>query len=142
MHWMCSIRDDYQMPNDSDSVNLRIVITNESAVTAFKLVGCLLEELAEEFPWREDVGKGLAAAIHAAENLKPRMVSEERLDKLPFALSYSKETGWFYIIVNDRPHRPSTETVYREGDVQILMKRDSDGSLACIEIRGIEVKEE
>ena len=130
------------MSDDSDSVNLRLVITNESANTALKFVRHLLEELTEELPWREDVGKGLAAVQHAIENLKPRMVSEEKLDKLPFALSYSNETGWFYIIVNDDPHRPSTETVYREGDVQILMKRDHDGSLACIEIRGIEVKEE
>ena len=130
------------MPDDSDSVNLRLVITNESAVTALKFVGCLFEELTEEFPWREDVGKGLAAVEHAIENLKPRMVWEEKLDKLPFAISYGKDLGRLYLIVNDKPGRTTTKTVYDEGGVKILIRRDQDGSLTMIEIWGIEGKGE
>lgn len=129
------------MPDDSDSVNIRFIITNESATNGLKFVHRLLEELTEEWPWREDVGKGLAAVEYAIENLKPRMVSEEKLDKLPFAISYSKDLGRLYLIVNDRPERTTTKEVYDEGGVQIQIRRDRNGSLTMIEIWGIETKE-
>lgn len=130
------------MSDDSDSLNLRLVITNERAAKALTFVGRLLEELTEEFPWREDVGKGLAEAAYAIENLKPRLVWEEKLDKLPFAISYGKDLGRLYLIVNDKADRTTTEEVYHEGGLRILIRRDRNGSLALIEIWGIEVKEE
>lgn len=56
------------------NLSVYVTLTNPKAVAALGYAAAMLDELAEEMPYREDVKKAARAAKYAVRRMNPKIV--------------------------------------------------------------------